>query len=122
MHHHTRGSFSLNNLIVSHSLTCLLQEFPKTLKRFLHNSFIFFLVCVWGGAPICYTIIREAEVGELLSGNLPSVTLPQKEGGGGERILFGMEYTSVIPLIWRLNQEEHKFKAILAIYQALVSQ
>lgn len=74
----------------------------------------------WGGA-ICYTIIREAEVGELLSGNLPSVTLPQK-GGGGERILFGMEYTSVIPLIWRLNQEEHKFKAILAVYQALVSQ
>lgn len=75
------------------------------------------------GGAICYTIIREAEVGELLSGNLPSVTLPQKGGGGGgERILFGMEYTSVIPLIWRLNQEEHKFKAILAVYQALVSQ
>lgn len=84
---------------------------------------------MWG-APICNTIIREAEVGELLSGNLPSVTLPQKEEEGEgrgrrrkrRRIWFGMEYTSVIPLIWRLNQEEHKFKAILAVYQALVSQ
>lgn len=60
------------NLLVSHSLAGLLnvwlQEFPKTRELFLHNYFHIF-PGVWG-TPICNSIIREAAVGELLSGSL----------------------------------------------------